>query len=120
MKKVFLICLSAGFISTGFAQSSVADVPANKIRPASENAAATKTQAASTPQKAVAPQPVLNDAGLTAHDQPNLKPAPAVKKLPLETSVAPTAPSRLVPVKADPESTPSVAPTAPKAKKDSK
>jgi hypothetical protein len=101
MKKIFLICLSAGFISNGFAQSSVADVPANKIKPAYENAPATKSQAASTAQKVVTPQPVLNSVGLNAHDQPNLKPAPVVTKPVEVTKAESTAPSRLVSISAN-------------------
>ena len=91
MKKIFLICLSAGFISNGFAQSSVSDVPENKIRPAYENTTATKAPAAATPQKAVATQPVLNSVGLNAHDQPNLKPAPTATKPVEVTKTEPTA-----------------------------
>lgn len=102
MKKIFLICLSAGFISTGFAQSSVSDVPENKIKPAYENVPATKSQAASTAQKAVVtPQPVLNSVGLNAHDQPNLKPAPVATKPVEVTKAEPTAPSRLTPITAN-------------------
>ena len=101
MKKIFLICLSAGFISNGFAQSSVADVPENKIRPAYENTPATKAQAVATPQKAVAPQPVLNSVGLNAHDQPNLKPAPTATKPVEVTRTEPTAPSRLTAISAN-------------------
>jgi hypothetical protein len=80
MKKIFLICCSAGFISNGMAQSSVADVPENKIRPAYEMAPAIKSQKPSTVQKVVATQPVLNDAGLNAHTPPTLQPAPVITK----------------------------------------
>lgn len=110
MKKIFLICLSAGFISNGFAQSSVTDDPANKVKPAYDKTAATKTQAAAATQKVNAPQPMLNSVGLNAHAQPNAKPATVPGK-PVENSVAePTTPSRLTAINGTQADMPAVAP----------
>ena len=67
MKKIFFICLSAAFISTSFAQSSVVDVPENKIKPAYETAPAIK----STDNKVtVAQKPVLSSVIANAHGTP--------------------------------------------------
>jgi hypothetical protein len=72
MKKIFLISLSAGFISTGFAQSSVADVPENKIKPAYDLAQPVKKaepQQKQTPKNTVQTPVIITDKNSSLYEE---------------------------------------------------
>lgn len=72
MKKIFLMCLSAGFISTGFAQSSVADVAENKIKPAYDKVQPVKPaelQQKQLPKNAVQMPVIITDKNSSLYEE---------------------------------------------------
>ncbi|MEP7237686.1 MAG: hypothetical protein ABI685_07475 [Ferruginibacter sp.] len=101
-KNLIIIVIGSLFASPVLAQSTVYDVPANKIKPAYETAPLAK-------EVKPTPVPLMNNGLLNAHAQPNQQPAAVKSELTVQSSVKEPLPAALKGTSLDPNAKPVIA-----------